>query len=176
MVLGPYQVAPQGLDYRAGITLRFGEQGPEFTPSYPPERARGRGRGRAWYRGDCHLHTVHSDGRRLPAIGNSDAYSVPQVIGSPHNVVLAEDLTRDDGLGGIRAGRCWIAESASVQLEFTATGHGSQAGIGERLTVPADAPVDVGSSSPECRAAPSGSSRTRGSCTSRWPPSPTRSS
>ena len=112
----------------------------------------------------------------LPAIGNSDAYSVPQVIGSPHNVVLAEDLTRDDGLGGIRAGRCWIAESASVQLEFTATGHGSQAGIGERLTVPADAPVDVGSSSPECRAAPSGSSRTRGSCTSRWPPSPTRSS
>lgn len=287
VVLGPYQVAPQGMDYRVEITLRFGAPGPESTPSYPPERARGRGR--AWYRGDCHLHTVYSDGRRLPeevaagaraagldfmvstdhntssshgvwgplagpdllivtgeevttrnghwlalglppgrwidwryrsrddayqrfarqvrrdgglvvpahpycpyvacqwkfgyqeadavevwngpwtyddesavdswdaglgeavrqgrdwlpALGNSDAHSVPQVIGSPHNVVLAEDLTRSDILGGMRAGRSWIAESSAVQLDFTATGHGRRAGIGERLAVPPDAPVDV---------------------------------
>lgn len=287
LVLGPYQVAPQGMDYRVEITLRFGAPGPAFVPSFPPERARGRGR--AWYRGDCHLHTVHSDGRRLPAevaagaraagldfivttdhntssshgdwgplagpdllilpgeeittrnghwlalgltpgawvdwryrsrdgahprfarqvrrdgglvvpahpycpyigcqwkfgyedadavevwngpwtyddesavdtwdaqlaadlrrgrrwlpaVGNSDAHSVPQVIGSPHNVVLAEDLTRDDVLEGIRTGRSWIAESAGIQLDLTATGHGRQAGIGRRLSVPADAPVDI---------------------------------
>ncbi|MFG2820030.1 CehA/McbA family metallohydrolase [Kitasatospora sp. NPDC048365] len=287
VVLGPYQVAPQGLEYRVEVVLRFGAPGPEFTPSYPAERARGRGR--AWYRGDCHLHTVHSDGRRLPeevaaaaraagldfivstdhntpsshgawgplagpdllvvlgeevttrnghwlalglepgtfvdwryrsrdaafprlarqvrsrgglvvpahpfcpyvaclwkfgyedadavevwngpwtyddesavdgwdaglaedlrqgrrwlpAIGNSDAHSVPQVVGSPHTVVLAEDLTRADVLAGIRAGRSWIAESSTVQLEFTATGHGRQAGIGETLNVPGQAPVDV---------------------------------
>ncbi len=287
LVLGPYQVCPQGLDYQVQVTLRFGDPGPDFTPSYPPERALGRGR--AWYRGDCHLHTVYSDGRRLPeevaagaraagldfmvstdhntssshgvwgplagpdlliitgeevttrnghwlalglppgewidwryrsrddayprfvrqvhqggglvvpahpycpyvacqwkfgyqgadavevwngpwtyddesavdtwdshlaealradrpwipAMGNSDAHSVPQVIGTPHNVVLAEDLTRNQVLGGLRSGRSWIAESAAVQLDFTATGHGRQAGIGERLTVPADAPVDV---------------------------------
>lgn len=287
MVLGPYQVAPQGLDYQVQVTLRFGDPGPEFTPAYPPERARGRGR--AWYRGDCHLHTVYSDGRRLPeevaagaraagldfmvstdhntpashgvwgplagpdlliitgeeittrnghwlalglppgdwidwryrsrddayprfvrqvhqggglvvpahpycpyvacqwkfgyqgadavevwngpwtyddessvdswdarlaedlradrpwvpAMGNSDAHRDPQVIGLPHNVVLAADLTRDQILAGLRDGRSWIAESATVQLEFTATGHGRQAGIGERLTVPATAPVDV---------------------------------
>lgn len=287
VVLGPYQVAPQGLDYRVRVVLRFGAPGPEHTPAYPPERARGRGR--AWYRGDCHLHTVHSDGRRLPeevaagaraagldfivstdhntssshgawgplagpdllvvlgeevttrnghwlalgldpgrfvdwryrsrdeafprlarevrrqgglvvpahpycpyvgcqwkfgyrdadavevwngpwtyddesavdtwdaglatavredrgwlpAVGNSDAHSVPQVIGSPHNVVLADDLTRADVLAGIRAGRSWIAESTAVELRFTATGHGRRAGIGERLAVPSDAPVDV---------------------------------
>ncbi|MGW6917805.1 CehA/McbA family metallohydrolase [Kitasatospora sp. NPDC054939] len=287
VVLGPYQVAPPGLDYRVRIVLRFGDPGPAFTPAHPPERARGRGR--AWYRGDCHLHTVHSDGRRLPeevaagaraagldfivstehnttsahgvwgplagpdllivlgeevttrnghwlalglepgrfvdwryrsrddafprlarqvrrqgglvvpahpfcpyigcqwkfgyadtdavevwngpwtyddesavdgwdarladavregrawlpAIGNSDAHSVPQVIGSPHTVVRAADLTRADVLAGLRAGHSWIAESSAVQLEFTATGHGRQAGIGERLAVPADAPVDV---------------------------------
>jgi len=287
VVLGPYQVAPQGLDYRVVVTLRFGEPGPAFVPAYPPERARGRGR--AWYRGDCHLHTVYSDGRRqpaevaegaraagldfivstdhntsaahgswgplagpdllvvlgeevttrnghwlalglppgeyvdwryrsrddafprlarrvrahgglvvpahpfcpyvacqwkfgyeeadavevwngpwtyddesavdgwdarlaaavrhgtrwLPAVGNSDAHSVPQVIGSPHNVVLADDLTRADVLAGIRAGRSWVAESSAVQLEFTATGHGRQAGIGETLSVPGQAPVDV---------------------------------
>ncbi|MEU3492076.1 CehA/McbA family metallohydrolase [Kitasatospora cineracea] len=287
VVLGPYQVAPQGLAYTVQVTFRFGRPGPAFTPHYPAERARGRGR--AWYRGDCHLHTVHSDGRRLPeevaagaraagldfivstdhnttsahgvwgplagddllvitgeevttrnghwlalgldpgefvdwryrsrdgrfprfarqvrrsgglvvpahpycpyvacqwkfgyqdadavevwngpwtyddesavdtwdaglatalregrdwlpALGNSDAHSAPQPIGSPHNVVLADDLSRPAVLDGLRAGRSWIAESAAVGLEFTATGHGRRAGIGERLTVPADAPVDV---------------------------------
>lgn len=79
----------------------------------------------------------------LPAMGNSDAHSVPQVIGSPHNVVLADGLSRDQILAGLRAGHSWLAESAAVRLDFTATGHGRQAGIGERLTVPVDAPVDV---------------------------------
>ncbi|WP_408607422.1 CehA/McbA family metallohydrolase [Kitasatospora mediocidica] len=287
VVLGPYQVAPQGLDYQVQVTVRFGTPGPDFKPDYPAGRARGRGR--AWYRGDCHLHTVYSDGRRLPAevaagaraagldfmvstdhntssshgvwgplagpdlliitgeevttrnghwlalglppgtwidwryrsrddayprfarqvhghgglvvpahpfcpyiacqwkfgyqgadavevwngpwtyddesavdswdarlgedlrsgrpwlpaLGNSDAHSVPQVIGLPHNVVRADDLSRDAIIGGLRSGRSWIAESAGVQVDFTATGAGRQVGIGESLTVPADAPVDV---------------------------------
>jgi len=65
VVLGPYTVAPQGMDYEVTITLRHGEQGETPRPNHPPERASGRGR--AWYRGDCHLHTVHSDGKRTPA-------------------------------------------------------------------------------------------------------------
>lgn len=65
IVLGPYTVAPAGLDWRVDITLTYGTPGPAFTPNYPPTRAKGRGR--AWYRGDCHLHTVYSDGRRLPS-------------------------------------------------------------------------------------------------------------
>jgi hypothetical protein len=81
--------------------------------------------------------------RWLPAMGNSDAHSVPQVIGLPHNVVLADDLTTGEVLNGIRAGRSWIAESSSVKLTFTATGNGTQAGIGETLRVPAEAPVDI---------------------------------
>ncbi|MGH3312069.1 MAG: CehA/McbA family metallohydrolase [Streptomyces sp.] len=65
VVLGPYTVAPQGMDYEVTVTLRHGEQGETPRTAHPPERARGRGR--AWYRGDCHLHTVHSDGKRTPA-------------------------------------------------------------------------------------------------------------
>ncbi|MFH8976115.1 CehA/McbA family metallohydrolase [Streptomyces sp. NPDC017890] len=61
IALGPYTVAPQGLPYEITITLTYGEQGEAVRPVYPPERARGRGR--AWYRGDCHLHSVYSDGR-----------------------------------------------------------------------------------------------------------------
>lgn len=67
IILGPYTVAQQGLNYKVDVTLRFGEPGPAFTPQPAPESAPARDRGRAWYRGDGHLHTVHSDGRRTPA-------------------------------------------------------------------------------------------------------------
>ncbi|MGW7261911.1 CehA/McbA family metallohydrolase [Streptomyces sp. NPDC054842] len=65
IALGPYTVAPQGLPYEVTVTLTYGEPGAAVRPSYPPERAKGRGR--AWYRGDCHLHSWYSDGRRTPA-------------------------------------------------------------------------------------------------------------
>ncbi|MEU1017699.1 CehA/McbA family metallohydrolase [Streptomyces sp. NPDC005898] len=65
IALGPYTVAPEGLPYEVTITLTYGAPGRTPRPGYPPERAKGRGR--AWYRGDCHLHSVHSDGRRTPA-------------------------------------------------------------------------------------------------------------
>lgn len=69
VVLGPYQVSPQGLDYTVTVTLTYGPplaagQQP-YRPQHPPQQVRGTGPG--WYRGDCHLHTVHSDGRRSPA-------------------------------------------------------------------------------------------------------------
>ncbi|GAB2880457.1 CehA/McbA family metallohydrolase [Streptomyces deserti] len=65
IALGPYTVAPQGLSYEITITLTYGDPGEVARPVYPPERAKGRGR--AWYRGDCHLHSWYSDGRRTPA-------------------------------------------------------------------------------------------------------------
>ncbi len=287
VVLGPYQVAPQGMNYSVTVTLRHGPAGAPFKPNYPSERAKGRGR--AWYRGDCHLHTVHSDGKRLPsevaagareagldfivstdhntssahavwgeyagpdllivngeeittrnghwlalgldngswidwryrsrddafprfarqvrrqgglvvpahpycpyvacqwkfgyedadavevwngpwtyddesavdtwdamlgtamrtgedwlpAMANSDAHSVPQVIGLPQTVVYADDLSRPAILEGIREGRSYVAESSAVTVAFTASGGGRQAGIGETLRVAADTPVDV---------------------------------
>ncbi|MFD4648380.1 CehA/McbA family metallohydrolase [Streptomyces sp. NPDC058441] len=65
IALGPYTVAPEGLPYELTVTLTYGEQGPTPRPVYPPSRAKGRGR--AWYRGDCHIHSWFSDGRRTPA-------------------------------------------------------------------------------------------------------------
>ncbi|MGP3772753.1 CehA/McbA family metallohydrolase [Streptomyces sp. SDT5-1] len=65
IALGPYTVAPEGLPYEVTVTLTHGTADPTPRPTYPPERARGRGR--AWYRGDCHLHSWYSDGRRTPA-------------------------------------------------------------------------------------------------------------
>ncbi len=287
VVLGPYQVAEQGLDYTVNVTLEYGPDANPFKPQYPPQQIAGRGA--AWYRGDAHLHTVYSDGKRtpeevaagaraarldfmistdhntpashgvwgplagndlliltgeevttrnghylalglepgewidwryrardkgfeqeaqrihasggivvpahpycpyvacrwkfgyddadavevwtgpwtlddessvntwdsmlahsvrtggrwLPAMGNSDAHSVPQVIGFPHNVVNAAALSRDALLDGIRNGRNWIAESADVSMDFQVTSGGRSATVGDRLNVAADAAVTV---------------------------------
>ncbi|MGY3568251.1 hypothetical protein ACVWWH_003995 [Sinomonas sp. RB5] len=89
------------------------------------------------------VHSVRTNGRWLPAMGNSDAHSSPQVIGWPHNVVNAAALSHDAILEGIRSGRSWIAQSADITLDLTVKSGGKTAGIGERLDVPQDAPVTV---------------------------------
>ncbi|UXY28193.1 CehA/McbA family metallohydrolase [Streptomyces sp. HUAS TT20] len=90
----------------------------------------------------------------LPAMGNSDAHRDPDVVGTPQTVVLADDLSREAIQDGIRAGRSYVAESASVRLAFTATGgRARQVGIGERLDVDPDTPVTVrleASGTPRC--------------------------
>jgi hypothetical protein len=82
------------------------------------------------------------EGAWLPAMGNSDAHRDPDVVGHPQTVVLAEELSREAILAGLRAGRSYVAESRTVSLDFTVTAaSGEQAGIGERLAVGADTPV-----------------------------------
>ncbi|KAB1147188.1 phosphoesterase [Streptomyces luteolifulvus] len=100
IALGPYTVAPQGLSYEITITLAYGEQGDAVEPEYPPARAKGRGR--AWYRGDCHLHSWYSDGRRTPAqIGAlARAAGLDFINTSEHNTHAAHahwaDVAGDD--------------------------------------------------------------------------------
>lgn len=98
IALGPYTVAPQGLSYDVTITLRYGPQGQTPAPVHPPERARGRGR--AWYRGDSHLHSVHSDGRRTPAeiAALARAAGLDFINTSEHNTTSAHRAW--DGLWG----------------------------------------------------------------------------
>ncbi|WP_407286884.1 CehA/McbA family metallohydrolase [Streptomyces sp. BP-8] len=100
IALGPYTVAPQGLSYDVTITLRYGPRRHTPAPVYPPQRARGRGR--AWYRGDSHLHSVHSDGKRTPAeiAALARAAGLDFITTSEHNTTSAhrawEGLWGDD--------------------------------------------------------------------------------
>jgi hypothetical protein len=89
VILGPYTIAPQGLAYQVTITLRYGDPGPAFVPQPAPHRATGRGR--AWYRGDMHLHTVHSDGARLPEelVAAARAAKLDFVVSTEHNTSSA---------------------------------------------------------------------------------------
>ncbi|WP_328471678.1 CehA/McbA family metallohydrolase [Streptomyces sp. NBC_00448] len=76
-----------------------------------------------------------------PAMGNSDTHLEGQ-IGIPHTVVFAEELSTEAVLAAIRAGRSWIAESADVDVSFTAGADGRVAGVGERLATQGG-PVEV---------------------------------
>ncbi|MFJ2771968.1 CehA/McbA family metallohydrolase [Streptomyces sp. NPDC087300] len=100
IALGPYTVAPEGLPYEVTITLTYGAPGRTPKPVYPPERAKGRGR--AWYRGDCHLHSVYSDGKRTLAevAAAARAAGLDFINSSEHNTHSAHahwaDLAGDD--------------------------------------------------------------------------------
>lgn len=65
VALGPYAIVPPGTPYEVTVTLHFGRPGPRFEPAPAPTAVEGSGPG--WYRGDMHLHTVHSDGKRTLA-------------------------------------------------------------------------------------------------------------
>ncbi|WP_173476278.1 CehA/McbA family metallohydrolase [Streptomyces sp. 150FB] len=56
---------------------------------FPPLRAGGRGRG--WYRGDCHVHSVHSDGELTPAelAAGARAVGLDFIATTEHNTAQA---------------------------------------------------------------------------------------
>ena len=67
VALGPYSVAATGLHWEVTVTLRFGRSGPKYAAAPVARVVEGTGRG--WYRGDLHVHSVHSDGRdALPEV------------------------------------------------------------------------------------------------------------
>ena len=80
---------PPGTPYKVEVTLHFGEPGPDFVPVPAPQEVPGTGPG--WYRGDLHLHTVHSDGRRTqPQLQAAALEAGLDLIGSSeHNTCSA---------------------------------------------------------------------------------------
>ena len=92
LVFGPYAVAPQGLTWTVSVTVRYGAPGAPFVPRYAPDSAPGRGT--AWYRGDMHLHTVHSDGRRLPeeVAAGARAAGLDFIVSTEHNTTSAHGI------------------------------------------------------------------------------------
>ncbi len=92
VILGPYTVAPQGLNWTMTVTLEFGPPGAPFVPRPAPHKAAGRGK--AWYRGDMHLHTVHSDGRRTPAevAAGARAAGLDYIVSTDHNTSSAAGI------------------------------------------------------------------------------------
>jgi predicted metal-dependent phosphoesterase TrpH len=90
IALGPYQITRAGTPYEVRVTLHHGKPGPKFTPVRAPRSVPGKGPG--WYRGDLHIHTVHSDGSQT----QRQAYVAARAAGldfigsSEHNTSSAQ--------------------------------------------------------------------------------------
>jgi PHP-associated len=82
-------------------------------------------------------------GRPLVATGGSDAHRPGDQVGHPQTVVRAERLAQAEVVAAIRAGRCWLAASAQVELDLLAVAGGRVAGIGEHLPGGEGEPVRV---------------------------------
>lgn len=83
----------------------------------------------------AHPHAPYPSGDFMFPFGGFDVVEVWNgQIGIPHTVVFAEELSTEAVLAAIRSGRSWIAESADVEVAFTANVEGCVAGVGERLT------------------------------------------
>lgn len=92
-------------------------------------------------------HRLLRSGRRVAAVGGSDSHAPHQRIGLPQTVVYARDLSTTALIGGLRAGRAYLAESSTVAVKLTASCRVGDRSIvaepGQTLLVPPGAPVTV---------------------------------
>jgi hypothetical protein len=88
IVLGLYQIAPQGCEYRITISLEQ-ERNHASPPAQASQTIRSSGSGPRWYRGDLHAHTWHSDGSAPlnDLVAAARAQSLDFVAVTEHNTV-----------------------------------------------------------------------------------------
>jgi hypothetical protein len=100
VALGPVVVSPWGMAWRVRVTMERGR------PAFDGDRAGGQPAaqggpvlalsppsvgGARWYRGDLHLHTVHSDGERHPGelVSAAHAGGLDFIVSTDHNTNTA---------------------------------------------------------------------------------------
>jgi hypothetical protein len=77
-------------------------------------------------------------GTYVPGVGNSDSHHSGQVVGLPMTTYRLGGLSSAEVVAAVKGGHCWVAESSTVQLEFTGTGTGpttTVAGPGDTVTL-----------------------------------------
>jgi len=129
LALGPVVLNPLGMNWRAEVTLHFGAPRPATPRAERAPVAESR-RGTAWYRGDLHVHTVHSDGR-LPTgdvVAAARSAGLDFVVSTDHNTNSANR----EWAGGVTDGLLVIAG------EEVTTRHGHWLAVG----LPPDGWVD----------------------------------
>ena len=92
IALGPYQITAPGTPYEVTVTLHFGRKGPSFQPAPAPTVATP-AVPKSWWRGDLHVHTVHSDGSQTQAevLGYAAAAGLDFIGTSEHNTSSATE-------------------------------------------------------------------------------------
>jgi hypothetical protein len=91
LALGPVVLNPWGMAWEARVTMERGEAptlAGAVVASRSPETPK---RGPGWYRGDLHLHTVHSDGQHdmSELIAAAHAAGLDFIVSTDHNTSAA---------------------------------------------------------------------------------------
>jgi hypothetical protein len=121
LALGPVVLNPLGMGWRARIALEHGAAQTnwnlgEVESAVPPRRGRG------WYRGDLHLHTVHSDGRYEPLemLAAAGTAGLDFIVSTDHNTSSANRSWA----------ACHSAELLVIAGEEVTTRHGHWLAVG----------------------------------------------
>jgi hypothetical protein len=102
VALGPVVLSPWGMAWNVHVTLERGqsvvERAPAVTFSPPPSIS-----GPRWFRGDLHLHTVHSDGQREPdeMATAARASGLDFIVSTEHNTNSANRVWPACRTGGL---------------------------------------------------------------------------
>jgi predicted metal-dependent phosphoesterase TrpH len=93
VALGPVVLSPWGMAWQARVTLERGHEPAAkggMVVANPPPSVRRAG----WYRGDLHLHTVHSDGERHPGELATAAHArgLDFIVSTDHNTNSANRI------------------------------------------------------------------------------------
>jgi hypothetical protein len=82
-------------------------------------------------------------GRRVAAVGGSDAHAYVDTVGRPQVCVHVLELSRAALVDALGRGRSYLAESADVELELTVGNGTDRAGPGEELALRGPATVEA---------------------------------
>jgi hypothetical protein len=102
VALGPVVMSPWGMAWQVRVTMDRGEPVEKADPvvaSAPPPSICGA----RWYRGDLHLHTVHSDGERDPdeLAAAAQAGGLDFIVSTEHNTNAANRVWPACRTGGL---------------------------------------------------------------------------
>ncbi len=104
VALGPVVLSPWGMAWQVHVTMERGETVPRSPEGGPVVAARPPSVGAArWYRGDLHLHTVHSDGERHPneLASAAQASGLDFIVSTDHNTNAANRAWPACSTGGM---------------------------------------------------------------------------
>jgi hypothetical protein len=105
VALGPVVLSPWGMAWQVRVTMERGQgtmeqpaaEGDSVIALPPPVRCA------RWYRGDLHLHTVHSDGERDPGemVSAAHASGLDFIVSTDHNTTSANRVWPVCRTGGL---------------------------------------------------------------------------
>ncbi|WP_324670968.1 CehA/McbA family metallohydrolase [Hymenobacter sp. GOD-10R] len=84
ILIYPSTILPEGIDWELAVSLVPGPDKPAFQLMPAPASVNNQP---GWYRGDLHMHTLHSDGKRTPQelVNEAVAQGLDFIVSTEHN-------------------------------------------------------------------------------------------